>query len=112
MESSKVDLFIGTMGSKFPEDKMMLLREQLLHLPDEKFTMIQIAPYKDPTTLLLFSIFLGNYGVDRFLLGETGLGVLKLLTCGGFGIWWLVDMFLILGKTKEWNYQKFSQLAV
>ncbi len=111
MEVSKVDLFIGTMGNKFPEDKMMLLREQLLNMPDERFTMIQIAPYKDPTTLLLFSIFLGVYGVDRFLLGETGLGVLKLLTCGGLGVWTIVDWFLIIGKTKEWNYQKFCQLA-
>jgi TM2 domain-containing membrane protein YozV len=44
---------------------------------------------------LLLAVFLGPLGVDRIYLGYTGLGVLKLLTCGGFGLWWIVDIALI-----------------
>lgn len=50
---------------------------------------------KSKTTALILSILLGELGIDRFYLGYTGLGILKLITGGGFGIWWLVDLILI-----------------
>ncbi len=50
---------------------------------------------KSPTKALLLSIFLGGLGVDRFYLGHVGLGLGKLFTGGGLGVWWLIDIFLI-----------------
>ena len=44
------------------------------------------------------SIVFGWFGVDRFLMGHVGLGILKLITFGGLGIWWLVDWILIATK--------------
>lgn len=53
---------------------------------------------------VLLSIFAGSLGVDRFYLGYTGLGILKLITLGGCGIWSIVDIILIAtGNLKDKN---------
>jgi len=57
---------------------------------------------KSKSTALVISIFLGELGIDRFYLGYTGLGIIKLITVGGFGIWWIIDIIKIAtGKMKD-----------
>ena len=48
--------------------------------------------------VLIMSVIFGWFGVDRFIMGKVGTGILKLITFGGLGIWWLVDLILIAVK--------------
>lgn len=66
--------------------------------------MVSTVELKDPTTILLVSIFLGTLGIDRFMLGDTGMGILKLLTGGCCGILTIIDWFTVSKKTKELNF--------
>lgn len=110
MDSNKVDMFMLSNGKFFESNQLMYIREQLLSLDDSKWSVIQTMQFKDPTTSIIVSILAGTLGIDRFMIGDTGLGIGKLLTCGGIGIWALVDLFLIMGATREKNFTKLQQL--
>lgn len=54
---------------------------------------------------LVMSIIFGLLGVDRFIMGKVGTGILKLITFGGLGIWWLIDIILISTKYEYNNIE-------
>ena len=56
---------------------------------------------KEYIIALLFSIFLGYFGIDRFYMGQVGMGIGKLLTAGGCGVWWLIDVILIATRSSN-----------
>lgn len=105
MDAQKVDMFIMTNGKFFESHQLPAIRERLIQMDDSKWVFISTLSFKDPTTSLIVSLLAGHFGVDRFMLGDTGMGIGKLLTCGGFGIWTIVDWFLIMGATREKNLQ-------
>ncbi|MDE6482199.1 MAG: TM2 domain-containing protein [Rikenellaceae bacterium] len=112
MEQSNVDLFLSVNSNKFPQNKIMLVRDLLLQASPEKDIVINTVQLQDPVLLLIISLFFGSLGIDRFMLGQVGLGIFKLITFGGLGFWTLIDWFIIMGKTKERNFNKFmSALA-
>lgn len=110
MEAQKVDMFIMSNAKFFESHQVNVIRERLIAIDDSKWAMISTLQLKDPTTLLIVSLLAGSLGVDRFMLGDTGLGIGKLLTCGGFGIWAIVDWFQIQKVTREKNMQKIQEL--
>ena len=110
MDQQKVDMFMMSYGKYFEGHQLMSVRDRLLKLDDAKFIQVQAANLKDPTLALIISIVGGSLGIDRFFIGDTGLGIAKLLTCGGLGIWAIVDWFLIMGRTREVNIQRIQQV--
>ena len=70
-------------------------------MANPKQTATQTVPEKKPKkwiVALILSILVGSIGVDRFYMGYIETGILKLITGGGFGIWWLIDLILIATK--------------
>ncbi len=95
-----IDMVLTGIGSQTDAEGVLLQRET----PSG-------APVKSQTTTFILSWLLGVFGVDRFYLGYTGLGVLKLVTLGGCGVWALID-FAMTGmgimKDAQGNSLKFS----
>ncbi len=108
MEANKVDMFILANSKFFESHQLPQIRERLWNIDDSKWGIIQTIQFKDPTTSIIVSLLAGGLGIDRFMIGDTGLGVGKLLTCGGLGIWAIIDWFMIMGATREKNYTKLS----
>ena len=110
VDKQKVDMFIMSNQKYFPAGKIMFLKEKLYSLDDSKFSLLSTVEFKDPTTLLIISLFLGSFGIDRFMLKDTGMGVLKLLTAGCCGVLTIIDWFNVQNKAKEMNFNNLMLL--
>ena len=111
-DQQKVDMYMVTNQKYFPEEKRFILKEKLLALEDDKFSTVSMLELKDPTTILLVSLFLGTLGIDGFMLGDTGIGILKLLTAGCCGILTIIDWFGVQKKARELNFNKVMTLVM
>lgn len=110
MDKQKIDLYLTTNAKYFEASAIPIIRQKLEKADEATFLSVQACELKDPTTLLLISIFLGSLGIDRFMLGDTGMGILKLLTMGCCGILTIVDWFTISKKAKQKNLALISMV--
>ncbi|MBP7344513.1 MAG: TM2 domain-containing protein [Clostridia bacterium] len=94
----------------FPSEKLYAVKERLDGMTDEQIQRLMYVQLKDPTTYLLISIFIGELGIDRFLLGDVGMGILKLLTGGLCGILWIYDMVTIQDKVRNINFDELMRI--
>ena len=111
MESNKIDMYIGTMRENFDSMFIPTIKSSLEKVDDDQFILFQTVAYKSPIVAIVLSLFLGFLGIDRFYIGNVLLGILKLLTFGGLGIWTIIDWFLIMGATRKVNQKKFTELV-
>lgn len=78
-------------------------------------TPVQTKPLDDSTQRHFLAVFFlsfmwGTFGIDRFYLGKIGTGILKLVTLGGFGIWVIIDLALIMsGSMRDRNNQPMRE---
>lgn len=106
MDAQNVDMYLMANAKFFESHQMYQIRERMLTLDESRWRMLQFMQFDDPVILLIVSLVTGPLAVDRFMLGDIGLGVAKLLTCGGLGVWVFVDWLLIMGITRRKNTEK------
>lgn len=110
MDKQKIDLYLTTNAKYFEPSAIPIIRQKLENADDTTFLSVQSCDLKDPTVLLIISVLLGSLGIDRFMLGDIGMGILKLLTLGCCGILTIVDWFTISKKTREKNFATISMI--
>lgn len=110
MEKSRVDLYLTTNAKYFEATAIPIIRQKLENASDDTLLALQATELTDPTTVLLISIFLGYLGIDRFMIGDVGIGILKLLTGGVCGILTILDWCTISKRAKELNLSKISMI--
>lgn len=108
----KVDLFMMLNSKYFESHQLESIRARLVQLDEQKWARVEMLQFKDPTQTLMISLFGGGLGIDRFYLGDVGLGIAKLLTCGGLYIWLIVDWFSIMGLAREKNLEALQNVIL
>ena len=99
----KADMFLMANRDNFPPERIPYIQERLYAADENTINTLSMLQFKNPITALILSLFLGALGIDRFYLGDTGMGIGKLLTGGGCGIWALIDLFMIMGAARQKN---------
>lgn len=106
-----INQLLVTYGNYLPLEHIHAIRSRLeATRHDEAMLQIIFSQLKDPTISLILSILLGPLGIDRFFIGDIGLGIGKLITGGGCSIWWIIDIFFIMDATRQKNAFKLMQL--
>ena len=91
----------------FPRESIRDIKREIEPLDDTELEELILTDYKKVNKALFLSAFLGMFGLDRLYIGDKKLGIVKLLTLGGLGIWWIVDFFHIAERTKEKNLETY-----
>jgi len=101
-------MFISMNADNFAPHDLMAMRDKLEKVEDDKFLIVQGAEFQKPSTIFLIAFLLGW---ERFWLDDVTLGIVKVITCYGCGIWWLVDIFSAKERAKKYNFNKFVKLT-
>jgi TM2 domain-containing membrane protein YozV len=103
VKTDKIDFYILNNAKYFPVESLPLIREKLEGMSEDGVMMLSAVRLQDPVVMLIVSLFLGCFGVDRFLLGDIVFGLIKLFTGGVCGVFTIIDWFTVMRRTRDKN---------
>ena len=101
--------WIAASSDKFEPSDMLMIKQKLENVSEDKAIILHSVKMKDPTTGFWMCLFLGWLGLHWFWVGESGKGIILLITCClcGFGIiFWIADLFRIKKAIRQYNYRQ------
>ncbi|NQK67021.1 TM2 domain-containing protein [Streptococcus suis] len=114
--------YILSKSSYLPSDKLFILQKELEDLDDGALNVLMMVEMRQPLVALILAIFFGEFGVDRFYVGNKELGFAKLIAFAvsfvtlfiligfllflGLYLWKFIDCFLIMRACKEANFER------
>ena len=107
MKPELVQAFLLKNGECFDMIVLQDVQQKLADLDDSKSALLMGLSLQNPTFMLIIAIILGW---ERFFLDDIALGFIKVISCYGCGIWWLIDVFTAQKRTYEYNYKKFNEV--
>ncbi|MBQ2735295.1 MAG: TM2 domain-containing protein [Clostridia bacterium] len=111
MEYSKVTEYILRNEDYlfFEKEEKERLIQALSAMPDSFETVLNAFPFREPSKVEKIAIFPGILGIDRFYLGDLKGGLLKYITFGGLGVWWIKDIGSAKKRCRKYNYKKLME---
>lgn len=103
----QIDLFMVTYGRYFLSRDLETIHSMLESSTQADWKRLIETKFYDPSVITIFSLVGGYFGLDRFMRDDVTNGVLKLITCGGLGIWTMVDWFISAELTAKKNFELF-----
>lgn len=109
MRQELIQQFMLKNGENFDPLVIPSIQKKLEEIDDNNAAIVLGIGLMNPTLILVIAIVLGW---ERFFLNDIAMGILKIITCYGCGIWWLIDLFTATRRAKEYNYNKFVQATM
>lgn len=111
MNYQEVESFIFENEKFFNQENIPEIKRVLSLCDEATFEEVKKIRLLNPSVIQLVSVFLGVFGIDRFIVGDLLMGIIKLLTCGIFYIGWIVDIFKIKKSARFRNGIKVLDVA-
>lgn len=106
MRQELIQSFLMKNGECFETFRLPEIQKRLEAVDDSSSGVVLGLSLQKPTIILIIAILLGW---ERFFLDDIALGIVKIITCYGCGIWWLIDIFTAKKRTYDYNYKKLNE---
>lgn len=104
-----ISVFMMNNSKYFKPSHIPVVLSKLEGLNESQLLSVSSLDFQNPTMVFILSFFAGGLGIDRFLIGDIGMGFLKLFTAGLCGILYFIDLFIIMGATRDRNFDKLMR---